>query len=159
MPVRPTTDFAKEALFNVLNNRYEYSEIKVLDLFAGSGNISYEFVSRGVKDICSVDQDASCIKFINKISTELGANIRCIHAEVSKYLGRQSHSFDVIFMDPPYDYANYRAIIQVIIQKKLIKENGLLVVEHDRSQNFEDMPAFSEMRKYGKVHFSFFQYI
>ncbi|MEZ8003576.1 MAG: RsmD family RNA methyltransferase, partial [Patiriisocius sp.] len=103
LPVRPTTDFAKEGLFNILNHRWMFQDISLLDLFSGTGNISYEFASRGCKDITSVDSHFGCVKYISKISEELDYNIHAIKADIFKYTKMPSRSFDIIFADPPYD--------------------------------------------------------
>src|SRR5690606_19556564 len=102
LPVRPTTDFAKESLFNILNNHYYFSGLHVLDLFSGTGNIAYEFASRGAESIISVDGHLDCIKFINKISAELEMPITTVKSDVIKYLSSTSVTSDIIFADPPY---------------------------------------------------------
>jgi 16S rRNA (guanine(966)-N(2))-methyltransferase RsmD len=107
LPVRPTTDRSKEALFNILTNWYEFSEIRVLDLFSGTGNISYEFGSRGVQDIVAVDQNKHCSRFIEQTATALGLNIDVVCKNTFDFLSKPHQSFDVIFADPPYDHATF----------------------------------------------------
>jgi len=159
LPVRPTTDFAKEALFNVLNNRFHIHELEVLDLFAGTGNISYEFVSRGVQQISSVDQNSGCVSFIRKTMQELESNANVIESDVISFLKRTKTNYDLIFMDPPYDYDSYEKAISLVFENKMLKPKGELIVEHDKQRDFSQLEGFLECRKYGKVNFSFFEYI
>ncbi len=159
LPVRPTTDMAKEGLFNILNNRFYFDELKVLDLFAGTGNISFEFASRGVQDITAVDSFPGCVHYISKISTELDFPITTIKSDVFKYLERTTEQFDLIFADPPYnfDQTQFLKIPDLVFTKELLREDGLLVVEHSDQTNLSEHPHFSEQRKYGGSIFSFFE--
>src|SRR6056297_527079 len=106
LPVRPTTDMAKEALFNILNNRFYFDELKVLDLFAGTGNISYEFASRGTEEITCVDAHYGCVKFISETAESFDMNIETIKSDVYTYLENSSQKFNIIFADPPYDFSH-----------------------------------------------------
>src|SRR5690606_21963947 len=119
LPVRPTTDFAKEALFNILRSRIYFDEISVLDLFAGTGNISFEFASRGVPKIVSVDLDQGCVQFISKIAAEFTFPITAVKSDTIKYLENTSEKFDIIFLDPPYDFevSTFQDIFKVILEK------------------------------------------
>ncbi|WP_127019865.1 RsmD family RNA methyltransferase [Flagellimonas beolgyonensis] len=159
LPVRPTTDMAKEGLFNILNNRFYFDELKVLDLFAGTGNISFEFASRGVQDITAVDSFLGCVHYISKISTELDFPITTIKSDVFKYLERTTEQFDLIFADPPYnfDQTQFLKIPDLVFTKELLREDGLLVVEHSDQTNLSEHPHFTEQRKYGGSIFSFFE--
>jgi len=127
LPVRPTTDFAKEALFNILNNHYHFNEINVIDLFAGTGSISYEFASRGSTNITAVDQDYGCIHFINKTAGELDLPIHTIKSDVFKFLNNTKNQATVIFADPPYamEQNQFELIPAIIFEKNLLAENGL----------------------------------
>ena len=156
--VRPTTNRAKEALFNIITNRYKLDETSVLDLFSGFGNISYEFASRGTSNIIAVDNNLSCIKFIKKISEELEMDIDCIHSDSLRFLNKMNdiEKFDIIFADPPYNYTNYDDIIEITMSKNILKKGGIVVLEHDNKQIFEQENV--ETRKYGTVHFSIFQF-
>src|SRR5690606_27972293 len=129
LPVRPTTDFAKEALFNILRVRYYFEELTVLDLFSGTGNISFEFASRGVKNIISVDEHQGCIQYINKVSEEFSFPINTIKSDVFKYLEKASGKFDVIFADPPYDFdvSQLSRILIEVFEKNLLEEEGMLI--------------------------------
>ncbi|MFT4831052.1 MAG: 16S rRNA (guanine966-N2)-methyltransferase [Psychroserpens sp.] len=159
LPVRPTTDMAKEALFNILNNQYHFNEISVLDLFAGTGNISYEFASRGTQQIVCVDADFGCIKFINQISKELDFNISTIKSDVFSYLQRAKIKSDIIFADPPYDMAleDFSKIQALVFEKELLLENGVLIIEHSKYTDLSQLAHFSNQRRYGVSVFSFFE--
>ncbi|XLS27705.1 16S rRNA (guanine(966)-N(2))-methyltransferase RsmD [Flavobacteriaceae bacterium M23B6Z8] len=159
LPVRPTTDFAKEALFNILNNYYDLHEISVLDLFSGTGNISFEFASRGCTQITAVDSHAGCIKYIEKISDELEMNIATVRSDVFKYLERTQTSKDLIFADPPYDMAleDFEKIVDLVFQNKLLNEQGTLIVEHSKHTQLDHLPYFYLQKKYGGNVFSFFE--
>jgi 16S rRNA (guanine(966)-N(2))-methyltransferase RsmD len=158
LPVRPTTDMAKEALFNILYNRYEFDEISVCDLFAGTGNISFEFASRGTKQITSVDQNFDCINYINKINDELNLNLSVVKSDVFRFLNKTPLTFDVIFADPPYDMAQeaFQQLVLLIFEKNLLKDKGLLVIEHSTQTDLSAMSNFDQLKKYGGNCFSFF---
>lgn len=157
LPVRPTTDFAKEAIFNILRNYVEIDELVVLDLFSGTGNISLEFLSRGAKSCLSVDQNTACIRFIQKISKEFKLNNhRIIRDDVFKFIRKGFGQYDLIFADPPYDLNKLADLPDLILEKKLLKENGLLVLEHGREHSFEEHEHLLFTRKYGNVNFTLF---
>lgn len=154
LPVRPTTDRAKESLFNILQNRYNISKLKALDLFSGTGNISYEFASRNANKITAVDKNIKCTNFINKMSLELDFNIKTITSDCFNYVLNTSDKFDIIFLDPPYNYNKYHEIKDLILEKKIIENNGCLIIEHDKRTIFDDKNI--EKRKYGSVFFTMF---
>lgn len=158
LPVRPTTDFAKEALFNILNNQYHFSGLQVLDLFSGTGNIAYEFGSRGAESITSVDSHYECVKYINKTSEELDLPIVTVKSDVFKYLASTNNTADIIFADPPYDFdaEALQKLAQVCFEKKLLNEGGVLILEHSKKIDLTELEHFSESRKYGNSVFSFF---
>ncbi len=158
LPVRPTTDMAKEGLFNILNNRFYFGDIKILDLCAGTGNISYEFASRGVRDITAVDSHYGCVQYINKTSDALNLNISALKNDVFTFLERTHETYDVIFADPPYDMEmeQFLRFPQLVFEKELLNEEGLLIVEHSPHTNLDNVPHFTEKRKYGSCVFSFF---
>jgi len=158
LPVRPTTDFAKEALFNILRVRYFFDEIAVLDLFSGTGNISFEFASRGVQNITAVDAHLGCIQFINKVSEEFDFPITTIKSDVKKYLEKASGKYDVIFADPPYDFTTevLKKLVEEIIANSLLNMDGMLIIEHAKQNDLSSFPHFVEARKYGSSVFSFF---
>ena len=161
LPVRPTTDMAKEALFNILNNRYYFDELKVLDLFAGTGNISYEFASRGTEQITAVDADYGCVKFINVTSESFQMPIKTIKSDVFKYLELASERYDIIFADPPYEFSleEFSKIPKLVFQNQLLIEDGLLIIEHSKHTDLSALDHFEESKTYGGNAFSFFKYI
>ena len=155
---RPTTDKSKEALFNILNNLYEWSKISVLDLFSGTGSISYEFASRGVKSIISVDQDKKSVDFISKTSVENDFNIITFKSSVSFFLKKNTSKFNIIFLDPPYSYeiCDYQIIILKLLEINL-SQKGIIIVEHSSKLKLDIINGFIERRKYGSNSFSFFK--
>jgi 16S rRNA (guanine966-N2)-methyltransferase len=158
LPVRPTTDLAKEALFNILQNQIEFDNIAVLDLFCGTGNITYEFASRGAKQVIGVDRSIHCINYVKDTARQHGlAQIKTFKADIFKYLQVETEQYDLIFADPPYDMNQIPEIPKVIFEKNLLSADGLLIVEHQSMQNLSNHPAFVEQRKYGHSSFSFFK--
>ena len=155
---RPTTDMAKEALFNILNNYYALEECIVLDLYAGSGNISYEFASRGAISVISVDQDAKAVSFISKTARQLELPIRPIKSEVHKFLKKTTDRYDIIFADPPYNFEQkkFEEITELVFQRDLLSEDGILIIEHSKHTDLSTLDHFDESRRYGGSVFSFF---
>lgn len=158
LPIRPTTDLAKESLFNILNNFYHFDELKVLDLFSGSGNISYEFASRGSEDITSVDTDFGCVRFIKQTSDAFDFGINAIKSDVFSFLEKTKSEYDVIFADPPYGFTQeqFEKIPKLIFENALLAEDGMLIIEHSTHTHIEDIEYFSHSKKYGSSVFSFF---
>lgn len=159
LPVRPTTDMAKEALFNILNNQYHIPNIRALDLFSGTGNIAYEFAARGSEEVTAVDGNFDCIKFIKKTSEELGFPITPIKSDVYKYLEKAGMKADLIFADPPYNFdkSEFARIAELIFEKEILLEDGQLIIEHSKHTDLSDLPHYSNSRKYGSSVFSFFE--
>ena len=158
LPTRPTTDIAKEALFNILNNQYYFNDLSVLDLFAGIGSISMEFASRGTQNIVSVDKHFGCVKFISSISDELDLNITTIKSDVFKFLEKNTITADIIFADPPYsfDEAQFKAISTLVFDRNMLNEDGMLIIEHSKQTDLSGLSNFSYVKKYGGSVFSFF---
>lgn len=157
LPVRPTTDIAKEALFNVINNHFDFEALRVLDLFSGTGNISYEFASRGAIEVIAVEQHFRAIAFINETREKLGFdNMKAIRADVFRFLGYARQQFDIIFADPPYDLKDIGRIPQIIFERDILAAGGWLILEHPGELSFEHHPRFLQKRKYGRVNMSFF---
>lgn len=159
LPVRPTTDMSKEALFNVLNNHFNFGGLKVLDLFSGTGNISYEFASRGSDNITSVDADFGCVKFIKQTAEEFDFNIAAIKSDIFAFLPRCNTSYDIIFADPPYalDQATFEKIVLLVFEKQLLREDGMMVIEHSKYTKLDHLIHFSFKKSYGGSIFSFFE--
>ena len=155
---RPTTDFAKENLFNVLGNLVDFEECDVLDLFAGTGSISYEFASRGVHSVTSVEINPVHYNFIKKTAADLGIdNLFAVKANVFLYLKSCAKQFDLIFADPPYALKELPEIPRLILEGDLLNEGGIFVFEHGKNYDFSDHPRFLEHRSYGSVNFSIFR--
>jgi 16S rRNA (guanine966-N2)-methyltransferase len=155
---RPTTDFARESLFNILNNRIDFEAVTVLDLFAGTGSISYEFASRGVQEVHLIEKDVKHVAGIRRIIKDIGFdNVRPVHIDVKAYLKTCSVKYDIVFADPPYDLPWLRDIPDLVTGSGVIKENGFFILEHPRNMRFSDHKLFFEHRSYGGVNFSFFK--
>ncbi|HEY8780515.1 MAG TPA: 16S rRNA (guanine(966)-N(2))-methyltransferase RsmD [Mucilaginibacter sp.] len=160
LPVRPTTDLAKEALFNILQNQIDFEGIKVLDLFSGTGSISMEFASRGAEQVISVDRSIHCVNYLKDTARQHGLDsIKVYKDDVFKYLQHETDQFDLVFADPPYDLNRIPDIPKIIFDKNMLLPGGLLIVEHQSLQNLSNHPAFVEHRKYGHSSFSFFKNI
>lgn len=159
LKARPTTDFAREGLFNVLTNRVDWEETSALDLFSGTGSIAFELISRGCPHVVCVEQNPRHFEFICRAQEKLGiTELYPIKADVFKYLLSMRQQFDLVFADPPYDLRDAGKIPELIIEKKLVKEGGLFIMEHSKSLNFSLLPHFKEERAYGNVHFSLFEF-
>ncbi len=159
LPVRPTTDMAKESLFNILNNSYYFDAISVLDLFSGTGNISYEFASRGTQNIIAVDAHYACIKFINETAKKLDLDITSYKSDVYKFLEKTPVKSDVIFADPPYDFEKdqFLKIADLVFENNLLNEEGVLIIEHSKHTDLTTHPKHSYDKRYGGNIFSFFE--
>ncbi len=158
-PTRPTTDFAKEGLFNILTNRLCFEDIKSLDLFGGTGNISYEMISRGCTDVTYVDNFPSCIRYVCDIAKELNIKnaINIIKSDVIKFLNSNNEKYDLIFADPPYEMKGIETFPDIIFEKNILNPDGLFVFEHSTRYTYNLLPHFLESRKYGDSVFSFFK--
>jgi 16S rRNA (guanine(966)-N(2))-methyltransferase RsmD len=155
---RPTTDFAKENLFNVLGNLVDFEEVDVLDLFSGTGSISYEFASRGARSVTSVEVNAVHNAFIRKTAKELSfTTLYATHANVFLYLKSCNKQFDLIFSDAPYDLEGSEEVIDLVLGRDLLREDGILIFEHSKDKKFDEHPNFWQSRSYGSVQFSFFK--
>jgi 16S rRNA (guanine(966)-N(2))-methyltransferase RsmD len=156
--IRPTTDFAKTGLFNVLNNHIDFENIAVLDLFSGFGNIAFEFASRGARFVDAVDTHPQAIKFIKKFSENTELFVQPYLSDAVQFIKRVQQKYDIIFADPPYQSSELLPqILEIILQRDLLNENGIIILEHDIDTSFEAHPLLFDTRKYGKVHFSFFR--
>lgn len=155
---RPTTDFAKESLFNLLQNRLDFEGLDVLDLFAGTGSIGLEFASRGARTVTSVELAHTQQNFIIATCKSLGVNnLTVIRGDVFKYVTSCHREFDVVFADPPYSLDTLAIIPDLVFGNKILRNGGLFVLEHSAAYDFSANEHFSEHRSYGNVHFTFFE--
>lgn len=155
---RPTTDFAKESLFNLLNNRLDFEGIDVLDLFAGTGGIGLEFASRGAREVTAVELAHTQQNFIISVCKQLNCrNLRLVRADAFKYIRACRIQYDFIYADPPYALEQLPTLPDLIFEQRLLKPDGLFVLEHSKTHNFSQHPHWFETREYGSVHFSFFK--
>lgn len=154
---RPTTDMAKESLFNVLQNYIDFETIRALDLFSGTGSISYEFASRGCTDVTAVEINPMHLQFMREVIEKLGEkHIRLVKSNAFVFAKRINEQFDLIFADPPYDHPKFAGVADLIFKNNLLKEDGLFIIEHSAQFDYSDHPNFKELRQYGSVHFSLF---
>ncbi|MBQ2783464.1 MAG: RsmD family RNA methyltransferase [Alistipes sp.] len=155
---RPTTDFAKENIFNVLGNLVDFGDLDVLDLFSGTGSISYEFASRGVRSVTSVEVNNVHHNFIRQTARELEFdNFYAVRANVFLYLKSCTKQFDLIFSDAPYDLEGSEEVIRLVFERDLLGEDGILVFEHSKDRDFSNHEKFWQLRSYGSVQFSMFR--
>ena len=155
---RPTTDLAKESLFNILTNRYSFEECDVLDLFSGTGSIGYEFLSRGCASVTMVEINNKHIAFIKTVLNNLNEQATIVNADAFKYVKSCARNFDLVFADPPYDHPNFMGFAELVVSSSIVKPGGTLIIEHSKAYDFSSFPHFCELRRYGHVHFSFFNF-
>lgn len=154
---RPTTDFARENLFNVLENLDDFEGKTALDLFAGTGAISLEFASRGCSEVTAVEQAPVQAQFIRSVKDKLGDTaLRVIKGDVFKFIATCGRSFDFIFADPPYDHPRFEEVPELILSSAMVKSGTVVIIEHSRTRDFSTLPGFSQHRVYGSVNFSIF---
>jgi len=159
LPVRPTTDRARESLFNILSNLLDFREITALDLFSGTGAISFELISRGCNDVTAVDQNRNCVDWIRTAAKSFQMeSLQTRQSDSFRFMKQIPKKYDLIFADPPYDLENIEDISRTVFENNLLKEGGWLVIEHPKEVDFSDQPFFEKHRKYGKVNFSFFHF-
>ncbi len=158
LPVRPTTDMAKEALFNILSSQYYIDELRILDLFCGIGSISFEFASREAAQVTAVDSHRGCLSFVRNTAEKLGMDITTIQSDAFRYLEAAAGKWDIIFADPPYDLdkEQFEKIADIVFKYNLLHENGVLIIEHSKRMSLSGLPGFSKVKSYGSSAFSFF---
>ena len=155
---RPTTDMAKESLFNILQNNLDFESLRALDLFAGTGSISYELASHGCTDITAVEINADHVRFIKDVLDKLGEkHVRLVKSNVFVFAARIKEQFDFIFADPPYDHPKFAEVVDLIFQNNILKPGGTFVLEHSGNFDYSSHAYFKELRRYGSVHFSIFK--
>lgn len=154
---RPTTDFARENIFNVLENLVDFEGKDVLDLFAGTGAVSFEFLSRGCREVTAVEQAPVQLTFMRSVKEKLGdESISIVRGDVFRYISGCRKKYDIIFVDPPYNHPRFDEIPNLILTSSMIKDDTIVIVEHSRTRNFSEIPGFREQRVYGSVNFSIF---
>lgn len=157
LPVRPTTDYAKSGLFNILNNRIVFEGLHVLDLFAGAGGITFEFASRGADLVTSVDRYPGCVRFIQETSRRFGfEGVHAVKADVFRFLEQPARAYDLVFADPPFDMEKRKALMELVMQKGWVKPDGWFVLEHPSMEDRE-WDGLGETRRYGNCSFTFFR--
>ena len=155
---RPTTDFARENLFNVLENLTDFEGRTACDLFAGTGAISFEFLSRGCDYVTAVEKAPVQVSFIKSVAEKLGdTNLHVVRGDVFRFIAEAARSYDFIFADPPYDHPRFDEIPSMILSSQLVKEGSIVIIEHSKSKDFSSLPGFSQQRAYGSVNFSIFE--
>jgi len=157
---RPTTDFAKENLFNILIHQYDFEEMDILDLFSGTGSISYEFASRGAQSVLAIEMAPMHFKFIQDTCRDIQLDqVSVIRADVFRYLNKPIQSFDIIFADPPFDHKGLAELPDLIFSTDILNKQGIFILEHPGNYSFTAHPHFQHHRKYGGVNFTFFSRI
>lgn len=155
---RPTTDFARENIFNVLENIRDFDGLSALDLFAGTGAMALEFLSRGCEQVVAVEMASTQANFIRSVKEKLNAaNLKVVKGDVFKFVETCSEKFDMIFADPPYDHPRFAEIPELILNSRMLKPGTLVIVEHSKNHDFSALPHFSQHRAYGSVNFSIFE--
>jgi len=160
LPVRPTTDMSKESMFNILGNRFDFNGLKVLDLFSGTGNLSYEFASRGASAITAVDADFGCVKFIKQTAAGFGFNISAVKGDVYKFLKGHKAVYDIIVADPPYNFTQqqFEDVVTLVFEAELLNEDGMMIIEHSKHTKMDHLMNFSFEKKYGGSIFTFYEF-
>jgi 16S rRNA (guanine(966)-N(2))-methyltransferase RsmD len=158
IPARPTTELAREGLFNMLGNQIDFDGLKTLDLFAGTGSISYELASRGAAELWLVERDPTSVQFIDKTATALGISekLHVIRNDAFKFLKSTTETYDLIFSDPPYALQNMDELPKLVFEKKMLMPGGIFVMEHTHRNDYQKHPYFQRIKNYGTTVFSFF---
>ncbi len=155
---RPTTDFARENIFNVLDNIVDFEGCTALDLFAGTGAISFEFLSRGCVSVTCVEKSATQYSFIRRVRDMLNEkNLTMVKGDVFKFVESTTQKYDLIFADPPYDLPNFADVPRLILESKMLYPDTIVIVEHSKAYDFSNLPHFDQHRAYGSVNFSIFR--
>lgn len=155
---RPTTDFARENIFNVLENLVEFDDLTALDLFSGTGAISFEMLSRGCASVTAIEKATTQYNFIRKVAQQLNCqDLNIVKGDAFRYIETSMAKYDIIFADPPYDHPRFGEIPELILSSQMLKEDTIIVVEHSRDYDFSSLPHFVELRTYGSVNFSIFR--
>lgn len=154
---RPTTDFARENIFNVLENLIDLEGKSACDLFAGTGAVSFEFLSRGCSYVTAVEKAPVQARFIKSVAEKLGdQNLHIIKGDVFRFIEEDRRAYDIVFADPPYDHPRFEEIPELILSSCLVKQDSIVIVEHSKDKDFSHLPGFNQRRAYGSVNFSIF---
>jgi len=158
-PTRPTTDYAREGLFNVLQNHFDFESLRVLDLFGGTGSHSYEFISRGCRDVTYVDRHGPCVAFVRQIARQLNIEeeLTIVRMDVFRFIAQTTQTYDYIFAGPPYGLPALDTLPRLVFEHGLLRPGGWFVLEHNPNHDFQGHPHFREARHYGKTIFSIFE--
>lgn len=156
-PARPTTDLAKEGIFNILHNYFDFENCRILDLFSGTGSISYEFASRGCNDITAIEMDKGNIALIQQVTRQLQLPIHIVKQDIFKYIAQPQLPYHLIFADPPYQLPNLHQLPDLILTPQLLLPQAWFVLEHSSQHRFDKHPHFQQSRKYGDTYFSIFE--
>lgn len=155
---RPTTDFARENIFNVIENLRDPEDCSVLDLFAGTGAISFEFLSRGCREVTAVEMAAIQARFIKSVAEKLGdTNLKVVRGDVFRFIETASRPYDIVFADPPYDHPRFGEIAGLVLNSRLLAPGSIFILEHSKAFDFSSLPQFDQHRQYGSVNFSIFR--
>lgn len=157
---RPTTDFARENIFNVIENMTDIEEITALDLFAGTGAVTFELLSRGAASVTAVEKASTQFRFIDKVARQLGEeNLHLVRGDVFRFLATAPQAaYDLVFADPPYQLPEFERVPAMVLERGIVKPGGLFVLEHSKNHDFSSLPHFAEKRVYGSVNFSIFRF-
>ena len=159
LPVRPTTDLAKEALFNILQHKIDFEGLHALDLFAGTGNITFELASRGASTVKSVDIHFKCVQYIKTTADKLQLpGVTAVKADVLRFVAGCTDAYDLIFIDPPYDLPQLPQLPAQLLERNALRKGGILILEHPSTRQIPSHPALVETRKYGYSSFSFYSH-
>lgn len=154
---RPTTDFARENIFNVLENMVDFDDLTALDLFAGTGAVSFEMLSRGCKHVTAVEMSSTQYNFIREVSRKLNTeNLKIVKGDVFKFLSSSADKYDLVFVDPPYNHPRFGEIPEMILQSGILVSGSVFVMEHGRDYDFSKLSGFKRHLTYGSVNFSIF---
>ena len=155
---RPTTDFARENIFNVLENLRDFEGATALDLFAGTGAVSFEFLSRGCCSVTAVEYASTQVNFIRSVKEKLGdENLTVVKGDVFKFIQTCTRQFDFIFADPPYEHPRFDEVVTAVLSSPMLKSGSLFIIEHNRDHDYSALPHFADHRQYGSVNFTIFE--
>lgn len=158
LPVRPTTDKTKESVFNILSSYIDFENVHALDLFAGTGNMTFEFLSRGCREVTAVEEHPKAVNFMRKLAANYRINnVKVFKTDVFRFIEKNNERYDIIFADPPYDMERIDYVPEAIIDSELLSDNGWMLIEHAKDTDLSSLNYFYEVRKYGRTRISVFR--